>query len=114
MTRHLSGKDAAVLTGCLLVISGCTGGAVHRAVHQDVALRSGPARLMSFRGCGEELTALRTAAEASVGPYGLPGLASPVNRTAYPAAAAGAPPAAAGAGAAATRPTTPRSAPAAA
>ena len=101
MTRHLSGKDAAVLTGCLLVISGCTGGAVHRAVHQDVALRSGPARLMSFRGCGEELTALRTAAEASVGPYGLPGLASPVNRTVYPAAAAGAPPAAAGAGAAA-------------
>jgi Beta propeller domain len=78
------------------VISGCTGGAVQRAVHQDVAIRSGPVRLTSFHGCGEELAALRKAAEASVGPYGLPGLASSVNGTAYPAAAAGAPRAAAG------------------
>src|SRR5260370_10090228 len=101
MTRHLGGKDAAIVTGCLLVISGCTGGAVQRAVHQDVAGRSGPVRLTSFHGCGEELAALRKAAEASVGPYGLPGLASSVNGTAYPAAAAGAPQAAAGAGAAA-------------
>ena len=92
------------MTGCLLVISGCTGGAVQRAVHQDVAVRSGPVRLTSFHGCGEELAALRKAAEASVGPYGLPGLASPVNGTVYPAAAAGAPQAAAGAGAAAAAP----------
>ena len=105
MTRHLSCKDAAVLAGCLLVISGCTGGAVQRAVHQDVAIGSGPVRLTSFHGCGEELAALRKAAEASVGPYGLPGLASSVNGTAYPAAAAGAPQAAAGAGAAAAAPT---------
>jgi hypothetical protein len=104
MIRHLGGKDAAVLAGCLLVISGCTGGAVQRAVHQDAAMRSGPVRLTSFHGCGEELAALRKAAEASVGPYGLPGLASSVNGTAYPAAAAGAPRAAAGAGAAATAP----------
>src|SRR6266516_4700245 len=104
MTGHLSCKDAAVLTGCLLVISGCTGGAVQRAVHQDVAIRSGPVRLTSFHGCGEELAALRKAAEASVGPYGLPGLTSSVNGTAYPAAAAGAPRAAAGAGAAAAAP----------
>jgi hypothetical protein len=104
MTRHLSCKDAAVLTGCLLVIPGCTGGAVQRAVHQDVAIRSGPVRLTSFHGCGEELAALRKAAAASVGPYGLPGLTSPVNGTAYPAAAAGAPPAAAGARAAAATP----------
>ena len=104
MTRHLGCKDAAVLTGCLLVISGCTGGAVQRAAHQDVAIRSGPVRLTSFHGCGEELAALRKAAEASVGPYGLPGLASPVNGTAYPAAAAGAAHAAAGAGAAAAAP----------
>src|SRR6266550_591655 len=104
MTRHLSCKDAAVLTGCLLVISGCTGGAVQRAVHQDAAMRSGPVRLTSFHGCGEELAALRKAAEASVGPYGLPGLTSSVNGTAYPAAAAGAPQAAAGAGAAAAAP----------
>src|SRR6266699_3061966 len=88
-------------TGWLLVISGCTGGAVQRAVHQDVAIRSGPVRLTSFHGCGEELAALRKAAEASVGPYGLPGLTSSVNGTAYPAAAAGAASAAAGAGAAA-------------
>ena len=104
MTRHLGCKDAAVLTGCLLVISGCTGGAVQRAAHQDVAIRSGPVRLTSFHGCGEELAALRTAAEASVGPYGLPGLASPVNGTAYPAAATEAPQAAAEAGAAAAAP----------
>src|SRR6266566_3440618 len=104
MTRHLSCKDAAVLTGCLLVISGCTGGAVQRGVHRDVAIRSGPVRLTSFHGCGEELAALRKAAEASVGPYGLPGLAASVNGTAYPAAAAGAPRAAAGAGAAAAAP----------
>ena len=104
MTRHLGCKDAAVLTGCLLVISGCTGGVVQRAAHQDVAIRSGPVRLTSFHGCGEELAALRKAAEASVGPYGLPGLASPVNGTAYPAAAAGTAHAAAGAGAAAAAP----------
>ena len=92
------------MTGCLLVISGCTGGAVQRAVHQDAAMRSGPVRLTSFHGCGEELAALRKAAEASAGPYGLPGLASSVNGTVYPAAAAGAPQAAAGAGAAAAAP----------
>ncbi len=92
------------MTGCLLVISGCTGGAVRSAAHQDVAVRSGPVRLTSFHGCGEELAALRKAAEASVGPYGLPGLASPVNGTVYPAAAAGAASAAAGAGAAAAAP----------
>ncbi len=56
------------------------------------------ARLTSFRGCGEELVALRKAAESSVGPYGLPGLASSANGTAYPAPAAGAARAAAGAG----------------
>jgi hypothetical protein len=103
MTRHL-GKDAAILAGCLLVISGCTGGAVQRAVHQDVTMRSSPVRLTSFHGCGEELAALREAAEASVGPYGFPGVASPVNGTAYPAAAAGAARDAAGAGAAAAAP----------
>ena len=59
MTRHFSCKDAAVLTGCLLVISGCTGGAVQRAVHKDVAIWSGPVRLTSFHGCGGELAALR-------------------------------------------------------
>src|SRR5215470_19735366 len=101
MTRHLSCKNVAVLTGCLLVISGCTGGAVQRAAHQDVAVRPEPGRLTSFHGCGEELAALRKAAEASVGPYGLPGLASSVNGTAYPAAATGAVRAAAGATAAA-------------
>ena len=92
------------MTGCLLVISGCTGGAVRSAAHRDGAVRSGPVRLTSFHGCGEELAALRTAAEASVGPYGLPGLASSANGTAYPAAAAGAAHAAAGAGAAAAAP----------
>jgi hypothetical protein len=104
MTRHLGCKDAAIVTGCLLVISGCAGGAVQRAVHQDVAMRSGPVRLMSFHGCGQELAALRGAAEASVGPYGLPGLASSVNGAVYRAAAAGAPQAAAGAGAAVAAP----------
>src|SRR5260370_9967789 len=101
MTRYLGCKDAAIVTGCLLVISGCAGAAVQRAVHQDVAVRSGPVRLMSFHGCGEELAALRKAAEASVGPDGLPGPPSSVNGTVYRAAAAGAPQAAAGADAAA-------------
>jgi Beta propeller domain len=101
MIRTLGRKDAAIVTGCLLVISGCAGGAVQRAVHQDAVTRSGPVRLTSFHGCGEELAALRKAAEASVGPYGLPGLASPASGVAYPAAAARAPRAAAGAPAAA-------------
>ncbi|HEV3295268.1 MAG TPA: beta-propeller domain-containing protein [Streptosporangiaceae bacterium] len=61
-------------------------------------MQPGPARLASFHGCGEELAALRKAAEASVGPYGLPGLASSVNGMAYPVAAA------AGAGVAAAAP----------
>jgi hypothetical protein len=73
-------------------------------MHQDIAVRSGPVRLTSFHGCGQELAALRKATEASVGPYGLPDLASPVNGTMYPAAAAGAPRAEAGAGAAAAAP----------
>src|SRR5260370_41443189 len=107
MTRHPGCKAAAMVAGCLLMISGCTGGAVQPAVHQDVAVQSGLVRLTSFHGCGEELVALREAAEASVGPYGLPGLASSANGTAYPAAAAGVPPAAAGAGAAAPAPAPP-------
>src|SRR5258707_13173357 len=98
MTRHPGCKDAAMVAGCLLVLSGCTGGAVQPAVHQDVAVQSGPVRLTSFHGCGEELVALREAAEASVGPYGLPGLVSSANGAAYPAAVGGAPSAAAGAG----------------
>jgi hypothetical protein len=98
MTRHLGYKEAAIAAGCLLVISGCMGGAVQPAVRQGVGVQSGQVRLTSFDGCGEELVALRTAAEASVGPYGLPGLASSANGTAYPAAAGVAPPAAAGAG----------------
>src|SRR5712691_9585772 len=98
MTRLLARQDAAIVAGCLLVLTGCTSGAVRQAVHQDVAVQSGPVRLTSFHGCGEELVALRKAAEASVGPNGLPGLASAPNGTAYPAAAAGVPQAAAGAG----------------
>jgi hypothetical protein len=91
------------MTGCLLVITGCTGGAVQRAVHH-VAVRSDPVRLTSFHGCSDELAALRKAAEASVGPYGLPGPASSVNGAVYPAPTAGAPQAAAGTSAAAAAP----------
>jgi hypothetical protein len=98
MTRLLARTDAAIVAGCLLVLSGCTGGAVRQAVHQDVAVQSGPVRLTAFHGCGEELVALREAAKASVGPYGLPGLASSPNGAAYPAAAAGVPRTAARAG----------------
>jgi len=98
MTRHLGRKDAAIVTGCLLVISGCSAGAAQPAVPQEPGAQSMPVRLTSFHGCGEELVALRRAAEASVGPYGLPGLASSANGTAYPASAAGPARAAAGAG----------------
>src|SRR5260370_20361230 len=104
MTGRLGCKDAAIVAGCLLVLSGCTGGAVRQAVHQDVAVQSGPVRLTSFHGCGEELVALRKAAEASVGPYGLPGLASSPDGTAYPAGGAGAPPGGVAAGATAPPP----------
>src|SRR5260221_5400043 len=97
MTRHPGCKDAAMVAGCLLVLSGCTGGAVQPAVHQDVAVQSGPVRLTSFHGCGEELVALREAGAGSVGPYGLPGLASSAAGAAYPAGATRAPQAAAGA-----------------
>jgi Beta propeller domain len=45
---------------------------------------------MSFHGCGDELAALRKAAEASVGPFGLPGVAG------VPTAAGAGAPAAAG------------------
>jgi hypothetical protein len=98
MTRHLGCKEAVFVAGCLLVISGCTGAAVRSAVHQEIAARPGPVRLTSFHGCGDELAALRKAAEASVGPSGLPGAAGWAAGTTYPAGeAAGAPAAAAAA-----------------
>lgn len=77
--------------GCLLVISGCTVGAVGPGAGQDIAVRPGAVRLTSFHGCGEELAALRKAAMASVGPYGLPEPASSAGGTAYPEVAAGVP-----------------------
>src|SRR5215472_12310389 len=83
MTRHLGRKDAAIVTGCLLVISGCSAGAAQPAVPGEPGAQSMPVQLTSFHGCGDELVALRKAAEASVGPYGLPGLASSGNGTAY-------------------------------
>lgn len=83
------------MTGCLLLLSGCSAGAAQPAV-QEPGAQSMQVRLTSFHGCGEELVALRGAAEASVGPYGLPGPASSANGTAYPALAAGAPRAVAG------------------
>ena len=85
MIRHFGRKDVAVLAGCLLVISGCTSGAVQQTSHGDV----GPVRLTSFHDCGDELAALRSAAEASVGPYGLPTVAGSADSTAYPLAAGG-------------------------
>src|SRR5215472_5165473 len=97
MTRHLGRKDAAIVTGCLLLISGCSAGAAQPTVPQKPGAQPMPVRLTSFRGCSEELAALRKAAEASVGPYGLPGPASSANGMAYPPAP-GAARAAAGAG----------------
>ena len=58
------------------------------AVHEGVATVPGPVRLTSFHGCDEELAALRKAAMASVGPYGLPVPASSADGVAYPAVAA--------------------------
>jgi hypothetical protein len=88
MTRHVGGKYAVVVMGCVLVISGCTGGAAGPNTTQDTAAQSGPVRLTAFHGCGEELAALRKAAEASVGPYGLPQVASSAKGMAYPEAGA--------------------------
>lgn len=100
--------------GCLLVISGCAVGAAGPVARQDAAVRVGLPQLTSFHGCGEELAALRKAATASVGPYGLPGLASSADGAAYPAVAAGAPQAAAMGNGAAASATASAAAPAAA
>ena len=104
MTRHFGGKEAAIAAACLIVLSACTGGARELAVHQGVAGQSGPVRLTAFGGCGEELSALREAAEASVGPYGLPEFAASANGLAYPSRADGVPVPAAGTGAAVAAP----------
>ena len=104
MTRHLGGKEAAFAAACLMALSACTGGATELALHQNAAGQSGPVRLTAFHGCGEELTALRRAAEASVGPYGMPQSVASGNGLAYPAGDAVAPHAAAGAGAAEAAP----------
>jgi hypothetical protein len=97
MTRHRGGKEAAIAAACLMVLSACTGGARELAVHQGVAGQSGPVRLTAFGGCGEELIALRKAAEASVGPYGLPEMAASANGLVYPSGAHDVPLPAAGA-----------------
>src|SRR5579859_6449087 len=82
MERHLGGRAAALVSACLVVLSACTGSA---AKPHGVA-ETGPLRLTAFHSCGEELTALRSAAEASVSRYGLPELASSPDALAYPAA----------------------------
>jgi Beta propeller domain len=91
MTRLFDGKAAAAVAGCALVISGCTARPARPAADQDVAVRPGPVQLTSFHSCGGELAALRKAAMASVGPYGLPVLASSADGLAYPPVATGAP-----------------------
>src|SRR5260370_35077230 len=77
MTRHGRCKDAALLAGCVLVISGCTGGAMRPPVYQDSAVKPGSVRLMAFHGCDDAVAALRKAPKASVGPYGRPGAPVP-------------------------------------
>jgi len=85
MTRHRRCKDAALLAGCALVISGCTGGAIRPPVYRDSAVKPGSVQLMAFHGCDDALAALRKAAEAGVGPFGLPGAAAPADGTLPPA-----------------------------
>src|SRR5260370_27008373 len=77
MTRHRRCRDGALLAGCVLVISGCAGGAMRPPVYRDSAVKPGSVQLMAFDGCDDALAALRKAAEASVGPFGLPGAAVP-------------------------------------
>jgi hypothetical protein len=50
-------------------------------VYQDSAVKPGSVRLMAFHGCDDAVAALRKAAKASVGPYGLPGAAVPAAGT---------------------------------
>jgi hypothetical protein len=73
MTRHRRSMDAALLAGCVLVISGCTGGATRPPAYQDSAVKPGSVRLTAFHSCYDALAALREAAKASAGPYGMPG-----------------------------------------
>jgi hypothetical protein len=80
MTRYRC-KVAAAATGCVLVICGCAGGARRLPVSQDFAAKPGSVRLMAFHGCNDAVAALRKAAEASVGPFGLPGAAVPLAGT---------------------------------
>jgi beta propeller domain-containing protein len=73
-------RDAGLLAGCCLItMSGCTGTAVRPPATAGFAGPAGSVRLLSFHGCGDALAALRTAAEARVGPYGLAGGQTPAD-----------------------------------
>lgn len=85
MRRFLGYQQAAIVTASVAVICGCTGGAPTALPH-DGPPPVGPVRLTAFHGCGDELAGLRKAAEASVGPYGLPSVASSADGMSYPVA----------------------------
>jgi Beta propeller domain len=72
-------RDLGLLIGLLIVISGCTSTAVRPPRYQDSAVRAGSVRLLAFHGCDDALAALRKATEASVGPNGLAGAATPAD-----------------------------------
>jgi hypothetical protein len=57
----------------LVLVTGCTGCAGHQGPGPSPAADASSLRLVGHDGCAGLLTALRSAAEEQVGPYGLPG-----------------------------------------
>jgi hypothetical protein len=100
MIRRRGHASAALLASSLTVIVGCTSSHGQPTSHSrpsQSAANPVQAQLTAFHGCADALAGLRKAAEASVGPYGLPDTVSASKDAA----------AAAGAGGAAVAPGTP-------
>jgi hypothetical protein len=87
-----------------LILAGCTGGS-HRATRVTL-VPAGSLRMVAFDNCVDALAGLRTAAKASVGPYGLPGIGA-AYAVGVDAAGGPVPPAAAGGALRAAAPATP-------
>jgi len=119
MTLQCSRASAAFLTCLALAVTGCTTSSTVAGNKTTSSSKSvARATLTAFRSCGDALSALRTAAEASVTPSGLPnGDGAPLESavTPNPASDAGqrAPEAAAAAGGSAEGSAAPGYAPAA-
>src|SRR6266487_3567437 len=92
MTLQRSRASAALLTGLALTVTGCTTSSTV-AGNQTTSSSKAVTRatLTAFRSCGDALSALRAAAEASVTSSGLPtGAGAPLKGATMPNPASGA------------------------